>query len=427
LRFETSINPARPTSSDDNTWERRFFKLRDYAPYAFLGVATLLSEVAPGHSPSDRLSMLGLAALAAAWVLVMYTLPPREWRKRTGAMLVYFSGLLVICWLLEARSILFFAFVVTGFLQAFAVLPAGPLAILGVTATSSVLYLSSPDYGWRFPGSLPFAVFVIGFQTIMIGGVSYLVREIVQESEKRQRLVAELEAALEENAGLHVQLLTQAREAGMLDERQRMAREIHDTLAQGLTGIITQLEAAEQASQQPEHWLQHLDQARALARESLTEARRSVQALRPEPLEGSHLAEAIADMAKRWSETASVALRMETTGQPLPLLPELEITLFRVAQEALTNVAKHAKASKVGVTVSYMDDMVLLDVRDDGVGFTPTPTAAVGRPSAGHGFGLKAMGQRLRRVGGTLEIESSAGAGTAVNASVPAIRADGGA
>ena len=418
---------VRPTSSDDNTWERRYFKLLELVPYVLLGVATLLSQLPAGQTAGDRLAVLGLAALAAAWVLLMYTLPPHEWRKRTSAMLVYFTGLLVIGALLEARSIYFFTFVITGFLQAFVVLPAGPLAFLGVAATSCVLYLASPEYHWSLPSALPFLALLISVQTVTIGGGGYMGARITLESEKRRWLVADLEAALEENAGLHVQLLTQAREAGMLDERQRMAREIHDTLAQGLTGIITQLEAAEQASQHPEQWLRHVDQARALARESLTEARRSVQALRPESLEGSHLADAIAAMAERWSETASVALHMETTGQPLPLLPELEITLFRVAQEALTNVAKHAKASKVGVTVSYMDDMVLLDVRDDGVGFTPTPAAAVGRPSSGHGFGLRAMEQRLRRVGGTLEIESSAGAGTAVNASIPAIRADGGA
>jgi signal transduction histidine kinase len=91
-----------------------------------------------------------------------------------------------------------------------------------------------------------------------------------------------------------------------------------------------------------------------------------MQALRPATLERSRLADAIGDMAARWSKSASVPLRFETTGRPTPLLAELEVTLYRVAQEALTNVAKHAKASKVGVTLSYMHDVALLDVRDDG-------------------------------------------------------------
>jgi signal transduction histidine kinase len=272
---------------------------------------------------------------------------------------------------------------------------------------------------------LPLLLFIVGLQTLTIGGGSYMGGRITLESDKRKRLVADLEAALQENAGLHVQLLTQAREAGVLDERQRLAREIHDTLAQGLTGIITQLEAAEQARDHDAVWQQHVDQACTLARESLAEARRSVEALRPEKLEGAHLADAIRDMAMQWSESSSVPVQIETTGRPMPLHTELEVTLFRIAQEALTNVAKHARASKAGVTVSYMDDVVLLDVRDDGIGFSPGSTPTGARSDTGHGFGLRAMEQRLRRVGGKLAIESTPGAGTAISASVPAIRAEG--
>ena len=151
-----------------------------------------------------------------------------------------------------------------------------------------------------------------------------------------------------------------------------------------------------------------------------------MQALRPEPLEDSRLPEAIAEMAGRWSDASKVTLGFETTGEPRPLLAELEATLFRVAQEALANVAKHARASKVGLTLSYTDDAVLLDVRDDGVGFSPGSPCRNG--DAGHqgGFGLDAMRQRLRRVAGNLEIESAPGEGAAVNASVPAIPAEGG-
>jgi signal transduction histidine kinase len=128
--------------------------------------------------------------------------------------------------------------------------------------------------------------------------------KLMGEDRRRRELLARLEAAMEENAGLHAQLLVQAREAGVLDERQRMARDIHDTLAQGLTGIITQLEATERAGHRPDQWRRHLDQARALARDSLSEARRSVQALRPEPLEEARLPDAIAHLAERWSQAS---------------------------------------------------------------------------------------------------------------------------
>jgi signal transduction histidine kinase len=208
----------------------------------------------------------------------------------------------------------------------------------------------------------------------------------------------------------------------VLDERQRMAGEIHDTLAQGLAGIITQLEAAEYARHHPDQVRTHLTLAGSLARESLTEARRSVQAMRPEWLEGSALPKAIARMAKQWSDTTGVRITVETVGEPQPLLAELDVTLFRVAQEALTNVAKHARASRVGLTLSYLDDVVLLDVRDDGVGFNASAVAKAGPSDDGSGFGVLGMRARLHRVAGSLEIESTVGEGTTINARVPAIR-----
>jgi signal transduction histidine kinase len=260
------------------------------------------------------------------------------------------------------------------------------------------------------------------------GGFTYFVMLTEQQSQRRREMIVELNEAnrrlsetLEENAALHVRLLGQAREAGVLDERARLAREIHDTIAQGLTGIVTQLEAAGSSDAEPETRRRHLDTAAALAREGLTEARRSVDALAPGRLAAAQLPDAIAEVAKRWAETERVELILDTTGDPRPLLPELEVTLFRVVQEALANVGKHAQATRVGITLSYMDDVVVLDVRDDGRGFTPS--AAYG-PSAGFGFGLAAMEQRVRRVSGTLTVESSPGEGTALSASVPAIPAE---
>ena len=114
--------------------------------------------------------------------------------------------------------------------------------------------------------------------------------------------MTKLEAALVENAGLHAQLLTQAREAGNLDERARMAREIHDTIAQGLIGIVTQLEAAEQARDRPADRDRHLENVKRLARESLAEARRSVEASMPAALEAGTLPDALAEVTREWSE-----------------------------------------------------------------------------------------------------------------------------
>ncbi|MEU5994807.1 sensor histidine kinase [Spirillospora sp. NPDC047418] len=212
-----------------------------------------------------------------------------------------------------------------------------------------------------------------------------------------ERTNTRLEQALAENAGLQAQLIVQAREAGVSDERRRLAAEIHDTIAQGLTGIITQLQAAEDS--------EHVRRATGLARESLREARRSVRALAPTHLENDTLPEAL---KKITGDGADLTI----TGTVEPLHGELEATLLRIAQEALANAARHAHADRIGVTLSYMDDEVTLDIRDDGRGFTG--------PSGG--FGLTAMRERAERVAGSLEIESEPGRGTAVSARVPLIR-----
>jgi signal transduction histidine kinase len=197
-----------------------------------------------------------------------------------------------------------------------------------------------------------------------------------------------------------------------------MAREIHDTLAQGLTGIITQLEAVQQAGPAGPERERRIANAARLARHSLSEARRSVRAVRPEPLENTRLPEAVAGVASQWSADNGVSAQVTTTGTVIGLHPEIEVTLLWVAQEALANVAKHASASRVGITLSYMEDVVSLDIRDDGVGFHPDQRSA---PSGTGGFGLTGMQQRVGRLAGSLAIESEPGHGTAISASVPAI------
>ena len=390
-----------------------------------LGIGTVLSQLQPYARAGDRLVVVGLAVGAAIWVLLLYTLRWPQWQQPTGLMLVYFAGFLVFGCLLEARSAFFIAFVIVGFLQAFVILPAG-LAVIAVAATSCVLYLSPSGSGWHDPKTWPFLIFIVALQTAAVTGGSLFGVRVMEEQERRKQMVTDLETALKENAGLHAQLVAQAREAGVLDERQRLAGEIHDTLAQGLTGIITQLEAAEQLRNDPGESRRHVEQARKLARESLTEARRSVQALRPGQLENSRLPEALAQLAKEWSHTTGVPVRIEATGDAVPLTPEIEVTLFRVAQEALTNVAKHANATRVGLTVTYLDDMVRLDVRDDGVGFNLDVQSTADPGANGHGYGLSAMRQRLQRVGGSLEIESGPGGGTAISAGVPTSGGGGG-
>jgi signal transduction histidine kinase len=153
----------------------------------------------------------------------------------------------------------------------------------------------------------------------------------------------------------NIRLVEQARQSGELEERRRLAGEIHDTLIQGFASIAMNLEAAEGSlgNGSVAAWW-HLDEARRTARENLVEARRIVWALGPEALEEAPLHEALARLAQRWSEGSEVFAGVRVTGEPRPLLAEIEVTLVRAAQEALTNVRKHARASRVVLATGYV-------------------------------------------------------------------------
>jgi signal transduction histidine kinase len=401
-------------------------------PYAGLAIGTALTPLVIPVTLPYWLVTGSLVLVTAAW---SYAFAQRGSRcaavtsTRRGG--VYMAGLLVLMAGLTYQSPFYAFHSIAGYTHSLAYLP-GRWGWASIVATAAIVAYS--QLGGSLTDTPITLAYVAGWIALTLvnsavgGGFTYFVMLTGQQSQRRREMIVELNEAnrrlsetLEENAALHVRLLGQAREAGVLDERARLAREIHDTIAQGLTGIVTQLEAAGSADAEPETRRRHLDTAAALAREGLTEARRSVDALAPGRLAAAQLPDAIAEVAKRWAETERVELILDTTGDPRPLLPELEVTLFRVVQEALANVGKHAQATRVGITLSYMDDVVVLDVRDDGRGFTPSATPG---PSAGFGFGLAAMEQRVRRVSGTLTVESAPGEGTALSASVPAIPAE---
>jgi len=444
---------------------RRAFLIVPYGLLALLALCAVLTE-----RPARSLVVsLVLCALAAAWMLGMFTLN-RAWRKRPRVMGVFVAGLIAITALLVVHESLFGCFTPAAYLYAFALVrwpwrlaSVSAVAVVAATAQASGLNKDTA-------GGLVLYIGVIVINVVPMNGLAWFLHNSENWHVWRQQTIENLSeandrlaATLAENAGLHQQLLTQAREAGVLDERQRMAREIHDTLAQGLTGIVTQLQAAEQAARDPAGWRRHVQAATRLARESLAEARRSVDALRPEPLETARLGDALADVARRWSELHGVDAAVTTTGTVRPLQPDTELALLRTAQEALANVAKHARASRVGLTLSFMDHEVALDVRDDGRGFDParlrngtarsdgaadrpagpgggrtsgsaaaagpaaspvapgTPTVA--DPPDSGGFGLVAMRQRIEGLSGTLQVESEPGGGTAISACVPAVSA----
>ncbi|MBT2879536.1 sensor histidine kinase [Streptomyces albidoflavus] len=357
-------------------------------------------------------AVLALVAVAVPWVLFGHTLPLRRRRLRPVPAGVYFVGLLALCVTLMTYSDIFLVFTVAGFFHAYLLRP-WPLGVLGVLATSVALNGSAMGV-WAGPTRDVLAEFllIVTVQTAAIGVGILLTARSEPEERKREELVGRLEAALHENAGLHAQLVVQARESGAQDERQRLAGEIHDTLAQGLAGIIIQLQAAQGSARRRGEPDEHVARALRLARSSLTEARRSVRALAPLELGRAHLPDALRTLTERWAREQGISAQLEVTGAREPLSPAIEVSLFRVAQESLTNVAKHAGASRVGVTLSYTGTEVLLDVRDDGRGFAE---------GTGTGFGLTSMRQRIRGVGGHVEVHGAPGEGTSVSARVPAI------
>jgi signal transduction histidine kinase len=417
--------------------ERRYERLAHVIVYALLAVPLLPYALSQSPSAGAIGITAGVAAAAAAWVTWMDLLHP-EWMGRRWVVSIYLTGLVAFIAVLTIRSPWYAFFTWIGFLYAFRLLTGAWRWI--ASAVVAVFFAMAQDGGFHRPTASVVVIWLL-LACVDLGLVGFFIMlgvRTAEQNQARKGMIAELAAAnqrleeiMAENTGLQAQLLTQAREAGAGDERQRMAREIHDTLAQGLTGIVTQLEAAQQTASDAERE-RRIDNAKRLARDSLAEARRSVQALRPQALEGSRLPEALAAEVTRWSATSGVTAEVEITGDARALHPEVEVTLLRVAQEALANVARHAGASRAGVTLSYMEDVVTLDVRDDGVGFTlpangDQPAAGdPGHNDAGGGFGLIAMRQRITRLAGQLEIESEPGAGTAVSASLPAIPLGGG-
>ncbi|MCA9867540.1 MAG: sensor histidine kinase [Anaerolineae bacterium] len=281
----------------------------------------------------------------------------------------------------------------------------GVIAIL--ILTGSIIYEQLADAGetLSLTNSTIWLFLFTALGAIVLG---VWITAIIGQSTRRRQLIEQLEAT-------QAELAAAERRAGILEERQRLARDIHDTLAQGFTSIVMHLEAADQALPDDLDTLQkHLDRARGTARTSLEQARRVVHALRPHSLDQRSLPDAIERTAVRWQEEAGIPLTTTITGDPVPLHPDIEVTLLRATQEALANIRKHAQATAVQITLSYIDDVVVLDVQDNGVSF-----AGAAASSLSGGYGLQAMRERAEQCGGSVTLESEPGEGTTVVVSIP--------
>ena len=210
------------------------------------------------------------------------------------------------------------------------------------------------------------------------------------------------------------ELAEQRRHAVLLEERTRMARDIHDTLAQGFTGVIIQLDTSVEAlrDEEPEAAAKHIGRARELARESLTEARRSVHALRPQALEKATFADALRAIITNTTAGTSLRSDFQLKGQPRDLQPAVEENLLHIGQEALSNALKHACATRFQARLSFDSDAVRLELRDNGKGF-------VVDSANGGGIGLIGMSERADQIGARLAVTSKPGRGTKIIAVSP--------
>lgn len=242
----------------------------------------------------------------------------------------------------------------------------------------------------------------LGFAT----AVGVWISGIVVQSRQRAGLIEELESARAELASL-------SHERGVAAERERLSREIHDTLAQGFTSIVMLLEAADASLDRDQRTArEQLSLARTAARENLAESRSLIAALSPPTLREQGLVGALSRLTERLeAEMNGVATRLTVEGTERPLSSATEVVLLRAAQEALTNVGKHAAARTVAVTLDFAAQDTTLTVCDDGRGFRAAETDG--------GFGLNAMRSRVADIDGSLSVCSQPGVGTTVRVSVP--------
>ena len=375
-----------------------------YYGVILLGVLALVIATAAQENLPAGTRVVVCAALAA--MAPWYLLQRRTVLYGEGSLargLIYLAGL----W------ILFIVASSQGYIETWVLLALGPQCFLAVpfrwavgaivvlNATPVMVALITGAGAGELTSLVAAAVFTVAFSVAF----GRWVLGIITQSYDRASLIEQLSQTRAELARAN-------RRAGVLAERQRLSGEIHDTVAQGFTSIIMLLQAADaDVERQPAAARGHLALALETARDNLAEARALVAALAPAGLEPGALDAALRRLAATADGHPGPAARFEVRGTAVPLPRPAEVMLLRVAQEALANARKHARAGQVVVCLRYGEGQVSLDVTDDGSGFDPGQAAG--------GYGLPGMRARAEEAGGRLQVRSSPGCGTTVRVVVP--------
>lgn len=410
-RMETAVN------EQSDFWVRSAW-IWSFIFYAGFFVPLAMSLLDEQLSTQDKVFAFGLVLLVSIWHwawVIWYRLKleragETSFRAQPWRMSVYLIGMLLIWIALVQIDQSFFMALFGMYSQFYFLLNVGYAIAGSLLLTLGWMFVSAQLEGTTLTWQNP-VLWIVLIGTIFGGMFAYWISGIIEQSVERRSILAELQAT-------QAELAASERRAGVLAERQRLAQEIHDTLAQGFISIIMNLETAVTHLPDNPEITKPITQAQQTARDNLAQARHVVQDLRPEPLEKAALPDAIQQVAHKWQQESGVETAVTTTGDAYPLPPDAEVTLLRATQEALANIRKHANADDVQITLSYMADMIILDVQDNGIGLANGNNITNERTG---GYGLTAMRERVAQFNGSVLLESEPDEGTTLVVTIPVI------
>jgi signal transduction histidine kinase len=392
--------PQRRMKSTE-AWELGLSRWETY--FGLVLACTAIYVLAEGDAwPTGAVAVVLLAAMVPWYAVLGHRVIGTDRERRSPAYL-YIGGLIVLSAGASAAA-------PESALVLFALCPQCYMILsvrMGIVAVILLNALPAARFLLHSPGPGSIVSFVL-WTVVVIAFSAFFglwIERIIAQSLERRELITQLEATRTELAQV-------SREAGVMAERERLAAEIHDTLAQGFTSILMLLQAAEpRIRRAPEEAHRQIRLAMDTARENLDEARALIAAVPPAALGDSSLDDALRRLSDRLGEEMDLDTECVVSGEPRRLPASAEVVLLRAAQEGLANVRRHAKASHVAIELAYGAGTVRLVIRDDGIGFDP---------ATARGFGLRGMRERAAQVGGTLDLRSAPGRGTCVTMEVPA-------
>jgi signal transduction histidine kinase len=367
--------------------------------FGFMTAATLAVMAGSGHA---AVALVGLGILTIAYLVVVVPFERRHDLRLAIAFVLLSSVVLVsLEWQDRGALVLLFTLYPLGFV----LLPrmGAIVATIALTVAFTLVLIALDGWtrdSWLWNGLA--AIGYIAFALVM----GLFIDGLVRESRRNRELVQQLRRT-------HAELARAERESGALAERERMAREIHDTLAQDFTSIVmlAQAGAAAVSSGDGATGTRRFTEIETTAREALGEARALVGAMTPPALAGGGLDDAVTRLTDRYAAETGTVTDFHILGAPRPLGVASAVAALRATQEALANARKHSGATHISVVLTYDEDGATVAVTDDGSGFDPAEPR--------HGYGLDGLSSRVEAVGGIAEIDSSPGAGTRVRVRVP--------